>query len=746
MESLANVYRARGEHERAMEHFEKVYQIHLQLYGRRHPQTARALKDVISCLVDQVRIEDAIERLDAELPPGEERARVLNARDSESGGFLRRVAWLETRRGNPSVALPLFDAAIEELAAKYRSDHQMVVGAIFERAWTHWSLSDRDRALEDILRALEAPRHRFENLLMALPEHERLSYADQTKRFVDFLLGLAAEMGDEVERTAYDWVLRWKGRVSRSLLATRAQLHGSVNEESRGLLDELAGVQAALSKAMFRDHPGGPAAQDRQLARLRKEREALERRLAGALGASPRPAIPGDDVGIDDLSRAMDEDMAVVDFFVYRPWGPREGGVGVAEDDHLIAFVVRGKGKSHLRIELGPVPPLEAAVREFLEDLVARRGVELAPESDRPAGTPPAGVRLRAMLWDPIEKALGGAKTVFVSPDRFLGTLPLEVLQRADGSYLLEHHAFVYLQDMTSLVGLAASSSSASDPSRIASVLSVGGVDYNRRASNRRNEGPAEAEASASPEGTTESDVRAFSDYWARLSATRAECEIVSELHEQVAEDGRRTMLQGSDATEDRVKAELVRHEVIHLATHGFFQPEGLPSMWEQVRGEDGPQMTMRKEAHLLTGMLPGLLSGIVLAGANRPPEGDEEDGLLTAEEISFLDLSGVDLVVLSACETGLGRPKAGEGMLGLRRTFRQAGARTVISSLWSVKDDATGDLMRRFYIRWWMKGETKLEALQGAKLDLLRQNRIEHDGRGLPSTWGAFVLDGAWD
>jgi CHAT domain-containing protein len=153
----------------------------------------------------------------------------------------------------------------------------------------------------------------------------------------------------------------------------------------------------------------------------------------------------------------------------------------------------------------------------------------------------------------------------------------------------------------------------------------------------------------------------------------------------------------------------------------------------------------MHEEARVLTGYLPGLLSGLVCAGANAPAEERRDDGYLTAEEVEGLDLSKVDLVVLSACETGLGVARSGEGMLGLRRAFRQAGARTVISSLWSVRDESTTRLMQAFYERLWVKEQGTLESLRGAQLEMLRGNRAKYDGEGMPSTWGAFVLDGDW-
>jgi len=151
----------------------------------------------------------------------------------------------------------------------------------------------------------------------------------------------------------------------------------------------------------------------------------------------------------------------------------------------------------------------------------------------------------------------------------------------------------------------------------------------------------------------------------------------------------------------------------------------------------------MRESEERVVGYLPGLLSGLVFAGANAEPEPGRDNGLLTAEEITYLDLTSADLVVLSACETGLGRPEAGEGMIGLRRAFRMAGARTVISSLWEVDDQATRDLMTLFYENLWRRGMPKLEALRQAQLAILEENR-KRTGHGRPSTWGAFVLDGA--
>ncbi len=129
--------------------------------------------------------------------------------------------------------------------------------------------------------------------------------------------------------------------------------------------------------------------------------------------------------------------------------------------------------------------------------------------------------------------------------------------------------------------------------------------------------------------------------------------------------------------------------------------------------------------------MSPLLRSGVILAGGGRAPEAasadisvnapTRDDGILTAEEIQALDLRDCDLVVLSACETGLGRLEAGQGVLGMQRAFQAAGGRAVVASLWKVDDAATAVLMERFYANLWTKKLPKLEALRQAQLDILK-------------------------
>ncbi len=182
-------------------------------------------------------------------------------------------------------------------------------------------------------------------------------------------------------------------------------------------------------------------------------------------------------------------------------------------------------------------------------------------------------------------------------------------------------------------------------------------------------------------------------------------------------------LLLAESATEDAVK-NLKSPTILHVATHGFFIPE--------IKDSEVQDMQTAMNRNLLKN--PFMRSGLLLAGCQKPnPEG--EDGILTAEEVMNLTLDNTELVVMSACETGLGDIQAGEGVFGLQRAFQQAGAKSVLMSLWKVDDDATQTLMTEFYTAL-LKGQSKRQAFKTAQMNL--KKRFPE-----PYYWGAFVMVG---
>jgi CHAT domain-containing protein len=204
------------------------------------------------------------------------------------------------------------------------------------------------------------------------------------------------------------------------------------------------------------------------------------------------------------------------------------------------------------------------------------------------------------------------------------------------------------------------------------------------------------------------------------------------------------TTYVGADALEEVFKA-IEPPRILHVATHGFFLPD--PKVDADAAGADAdargaPATGLARLRHLSN---PLLRSGLVLAGANTAQEAagaaSADDGYVTAEEIALMNLRGTELVVLSACETGLGDVRAGGGVYGLRHAFLYAGARTLVTSLFEVPDAETRALMKRFYEAL-DAGRGKLEALHAAQLGLLEERRRAHDAAH-PFFWASFVMVG---
>ncbi len=192
--------------------------------------------------------------------------------------------------------------------------------------------------------------------------------------------------------------------------------------------------------------------------------------------------------------------------------------------------------------------------------------------------------------------------------------------------------------------------------------------------------------------------------------------------------------------------------QILHIATHGFFLNDvpliaspnfasglGFSDLRADVNIVGGPSAGYTPPTDSLGNLEnPVLRSGLVLAGFNARQSGSE-DGALTALEATGLDLRGIQLVVLSACDTGVGDVANGEGVYGLRRAFVIAGAESHLTSLWKVSDQGTADLMTDYYQRL-LNGEGRSAALRQTQLDMLSSSAYQH-----PYYWAAFIPSGNW-
>jgi CHAT domain-containing protein len=224
---------------------------------------------------------------------------------------------------------------------------------------------------------------------------------------------------------------------------------------------------------------------------------------------------------------------------------------------------------------------------------------------------------------------------------------------------------------------------------------------------------------------------------FAPLPGTRAEANSVHQLLGR----GQADLYIGKAALED-VLMQSHGPKILHLATHGFFlSDQGLIAAKDDARGIT--ILSTGEQPHPVKSENPLLRSGIALAGANRALRAEGlSNGIVTADKILNLKLKGTEMVVLSACDTGLGEIRSGEGVFGLRRAFTQAGAKSLVMSMWSVPDRETQELMTGFYGNLKTGGMTRGQALRKAALQEMTIVKARY-GTADPFYWGAFVFLG---
>jgi len=210
--------------------------------------------------------------------------------------------------------------------------------------------------------------------------------------------------------------------------------------------------------------------------------------------------------------------------------------------------------------------------------------------------------------------------------------------------------------------------------------------------------------------------------YFAPVTVTAQEGRSIKSLFPEAL------LLTGNRATKASLK-QIAAPRILHIASHGFFLAD--TPFVADARG------TRSINARVTIGN-PLLRSGLALAGANLRKSNDE-DGILTALEASGLNLWGTKLVTLSACDTGIGEVKNGEGVYGLRRAFMLAGTETLVMSLWPVSDYVTRGLMTNYY-KGLKLGQGRREALRQVQLHMLKRKDLQH-----PFYWASFIQSGEW-
>jgi CHAT domain-containing protein len=582
-------------------------------------------------------------------------------------------------------------------------DHPDVAQTLESLAAVARAQGDPSRSLPLLSRSAEIrERHLARNLPLG-SERQKLGYLRLFAQDIDRAVTLQAQLSPADPQAldlAFTTLLRRKGRALDAAGDNVADLRRRASPQDRDLFARLAGARSELAALTLQGAARlRPDVYRRQLRQLEDTVDRLEADVAARSAEFRAQSRP---ITIAAVRTAIPDGAALVEFATYRP----DSGVAGRPAAARYAAFLLDPHASPAWIDLGEAAEIDRAAYAWRQAI----GDPQRDDARRLARA------LDARVMQPVRARLGPSTHLLVSPDGALNLVPFAALVDEGGRYLVERFSITYLTSGRDLLRLEVPRESRSGP------LVVAAPAFGEPALTT-----GESPRAGQP-------VRAQVDYshvfFGPLPGVGDEVRALRDLLPEAA------FLVGEQATEAAMR-QVSGPRLLHVATHGFFLqsddtgPAGAPAT------PAGPAGT-RLGRWAAWAENPLLRSGLALAGANQGRSGTD-DGVLTALEMASLDLWGTRLVVLSACDTGVGEVRNGDGVYGLRRALVLAGSESQLMSLWAVSDRGTRDLMAGYYARL-ARGDGRGEALRQVQLQILRNRQRAH-----PYYWAGFIQSGDW-
>ncbi|NEO89987.1 MAG: tetratricopeptide repeat protein [Moorea sp. SIO3G5] len=719
LNKLALLYSSQGRYQEAEPLLQQALKLMKPWLGEEYPHMATSLDNLAQVYSSQGRYQEAEPLLQQALKL---KKRLLGEEHPHVAQSLNNLAGLYLFQGRYQEAEPLYQQSLDLRKRLLGEEHPDVAISLNNLGVLYYTQGKFTSALELLEQGLEVEERNLHSNLVAGPESQKRKYLDTISGSTNAVIYLhlqAAPNNPRAARLALTTILRRKGRVldfitnsqqilgqqldpeSQRLLddlnATRTQLANlfysqSLDPENQRLLDDLNSNPTQGADLTYNRPANLPAKyyQDR-LKSLSEQANQLENQISRR---SPDFRTANQPVTIEAIQKLIPANTALVELVKYRPFNPKAEIGKSWGPPRYAAYVLHDQGDPQ-GIDLGEVELIESDLELFRLSLQDKK----TPTADLKQ----AARQVDQKLMEPVRKLLGSTRHILLSPDGELNLIPFEALVDQQQDYLVENYRFTYLTSGRDLLRLSQQSVSQTAP-----VL-LGNPDFDRSAAefsaNHDHSNLASAHLNRSIDLST----------W-DFPPLPGTAEEVKEIAKKLGVD----YLLGGKATESAVKG-VNSPRILHIATHGF--SDNAPNQ-ELSTLYDNPM----------------LLSGLVLAGFKQKPTG-AENGVLTALETVGLNLSGTELVVLSACDTGSGRISSGEGIYGLRRAFVIAGSQTQLISLRKVQDEATKELMLAYYQRLLDQNMGRTEALRQTQLDMLKDERYQH-----PYYWASFIVSGNWE
>jgi CHAT domain-containing protein/Tfp pilus assembly protein PilF len=603
---------------------------------------------------------------------------------------LNSLASLRRNTGDYAKAEPLHQRALAIFEKVWGPEHTEVVASLNDLAALYLAKGDIAQAIARQSRANAISERNLTRNLATGSERQKLAYLATLSRQTDQTLSLHLRHAphDPVARNlAATLILQRKGRALDATSESLNSLRSRFDAEDRALLDRLTDTRSQIARLVLNRPRGLNADQYRDRVKtLEEQAEKFEAEISRRSDEFRAGSLP---VTFEAVQAAIPDDAALIEFASYRPFNPE-----AAKDDEAygrpryVAYVLRRQGEIRWK-ELGEAKDVDEAVarlRKALRDPKRKDVKNLARIVDQ-------------KVFQPLRPLLGDLTRLLVSPEGELNLIPFAALVDERRRYVVDRYSISYMGSGRDLLRLQVARESKDGP------LVVAAPDFGRRSqveAARSEEQEKDQPKGEVGEESARSALKEF--YFPPLPYSEREGEALRPLLPGA------TLLTKGQATKAAL-SQVHGPSLLHIATHGFF-------LEDQDKN-------------------PLLRSGLALAGANERKEDD--NGILTALEVTGLNLWGTKLVALSACDTGVGEVKTGDGVHGLRRALALAGAETQVMSLWAVSDKATRELMVAYYGRL-KQGQGRGEALRRVQLEMLKNVNRRH-----PYYWASFIQSGEW-
>ena len=705
LNNLGVLYRNMGDYAKAEPLYQRSLEIKEKALGSDHPSIAISLNNLgvlYRNMEDYAKAEPLHQR------SLEIREKALGSDHPDVAISLNNLALLYFTIGDYAKAEPLYQRSLEIFEKTLGSEHSNVARSLYNLAFLNASRQKYSSALEYFKEGLSIEERQIQNIFIIATEEQKLKFIQSISVSYESCLSLIRQQfiaEQDAVRYGLELVLRRKGIVLDAQSRSRGVLQGRLSESAGKDWNQHSSLRSDLSRLLL-NKPEKMGYEDYRetIVSLQRQIEEIEKRLARESTLLAKE-LEQRKVTVKGVSKALAKNSALVEFVRIRD-NDFAGGKWFPSGRYL-AFVLSPDGEVEL-VDLGEARELEDYLVRVLSDI--RKSIE-SPNVKSIRQSYGSLESFYTKVWAPLENSLEGVDKVLVSPDGLLNLVPFAALMDSNSRPLIERYSIAYVTSGRELIG--ADGELISPESEL---LLVANPAYDNEVFN-------------SPIQVASTRSREFRGVFNPLPGTALEAKEIPPL--VTGGEDRKRVLEGLNATEGAVKAAR-SPRILHLATHGFFL-EDLEIPLDEGRG--GPSSTVLYENPLVR-------SGLAFAGANHASEiavGD--DGILTALEISGMDLYGTDLVVLSACETGVGEVQTGEGVFGLRRAFALSGAKNLLMSLWPVSDKATVKQMVLFYTN--LREMPPAEALRHAQLDTIKELEDEL-GIAPPMLWAPFILQGA--